>query len=67
MGYCCRIFTPVQPVYPAASRGIFSLVLSLCKFGIDLAGSQIYEKSGFSAQICHEISQGRIARMILGF
>ena len=19
MGYCCRIFTPVQPVYPAAS------------------------------------------------
>jgi hypothetical protein len=28
MGYCCRIFTPVQPVYPAASRGIFSLVLS---------------------------------------
>ena len=23
MGYCCRIFTPVQQVYPAASRGIF--------------------------------------------
>jgi hypothetical protein len=28
MGYCCRIFTPVQPERPAASRGIFSLVLS---------------------------------------
>src|SRR5258705_7852520 len=28
MGHCCRIFTPVQPERPAASRGIFSLVLS---------------------------------------
>src|ERR1700687_5755984 len=25
MGYCCRIFTPVQPVYPAASNEGFSL------------------------------------------
>jgi hypothetical protein len=23
MGYCCRIFTPAQPVYPAASMRDF--------------------------------------------
>src|SRR5213076_802522 len=29
MGYCCRIFTPVQPVYPAASvRDFLSGALS---------------------------------------
>ena len=30
MGYCCRIFTPVQPVYPAASvRDFVSGALNL--------------------------------------
>ncbi len=30
MGYCCRIFTPVQPVYPAASvRDFVSGALTL--------------------------------------
>jgi hypothetical protein len=30
MGYCCRIFTPAQPVYPAASlRDFLSGALTL--------------------------------------
>ena len=44
MGYCCRIFTPVQPVYPAASvRDFLSGALIATPGGYRIMGQGVYE------------------------